>query len=776
MKINSIHVNGFGVWNDRTWSGLSPGLNVFHGPNETGKSTLMAFLRSILFGFERRGTPRRYEPLAGGVHGGWLDVEAGGRALRIERKPGRHIRGTVAVYEGDAIHDEKVLEELLAGTTRTLYHNVFAFGLEELEQFHTLQENEIAAHISGAGLGIGAARWASVQKDLEDRQSALFLPRGQNTTINSALKELDAIREDLERTARQPEEYLNTHEMRVRLAAEVEGLENAFAEVAKRVEHYARRAKSRPHRERRARIEARLAGLPPVDSFPEGGIERLKLLTDRLRGLEADVAKIERSAAPLRLRRMELQSLADPLELTRRAQIIESLRTLVPRMDAARRVYSVSMERRDAVVEEKRVLDAAQESERPPSEIAFFGFVALIWFGGAALVWGGWPYMGAALGAVSLFPLFWYRMRRRHAEVLREKVAACSVRLGACVSDLRNTENEAREIEAEIRRLTGRTDVTPEDIEMRVHELERISRMSDEIRDLDQAAVRSEAETRRLSEQIAETGRHIAALLAEGSAADEAEFIQRSEIHKQRLHLLHELDRIPAEAAEPGLLFDFRADEEAALQAAQNELADLDQRLAQARHESGRVEERIVNMEKSEERSRALSKQETIVAQIDSAAEQWAVVTLCRALLDETRKIYETERQPDVLRQASSFFKLITESKYCRVIAPLDGGDIQVERADGLRLSPQLLSRGTGEQLYLAMRLALVREYANHVEPLPVIFDDIFVNFDPERTRNCILAVRELAASHQVLLFTCHPHFVAWVEENVPSARMFPLQ
>src|SRR6185436_18032367 len=127
-----------------------------------------------------------------------------------------------------------------------------------------------------------------------------------------------------------------------------------------------------------------------------------------------------------------------------------------------------------------------------------------------------------------------------------------------------------------------------------------------------------------------------------------------------------------------------------AYEAAQTELGELEQRLLQARHESGRVEERITMMERSEERSRALSRQETILARIDEAAEQWAVITLCRALLDETRKVYETERQPEVLREASSFFKVMTEERYIRVIAPLDGGEIQVERADTSRLAPLL--------------------------------------------------------------------------------------
>src|SRR5215831_11624273 len=90
MKIENIHIDGFGIWNDQSWESVDPCLNVFVGPNETGKSTFMAFIRSMLFGFDRRGSVRRYEPLNGGAHGGWLDLTVGDRNIRLERKPGRH--------------------------------------------------------------------------------------------------------------------------------------------------------------------------------------------------------------------------------------------------------------------------------------------------------------------------------------------------------------------------------------------------------------------------------------------------------------------------------------------------------------------------------------------------------------------------------------------------------------------------------------------------------------------------------------------------------------
>jgi len=444
-------------------------------------------------------------------------------------------------------------------------------------------------------------------------------------------------------------------------------------------------------------------------------------------------------------------------------------------MEAARRVYTAGVARRDAVAQEKRTLVESLGNVLPPSAPGFAIFIGLLWIGVLGLVLAQHDAIGALLGTISLFAMIWYKGRFERSGLLEAQVAECSARLDACTVELRSTENEARDIESAIRKLTGRNEISQTDIDERVAELDRLLKLNDEARSLDETAGRAQTDLDKIGQQIQEIEKGVGLLLAEAAASNEQEFVERAEIFKQRQQLVHELEKIAVEPAEPGLLFDMRADEEAAFQAAQSELAELERRLVEARHETGRVAERITMMERSEERSRALSRQETILARIDEAAEQWAVITLCRALLDETRRIYETERQPEVLRQASSFFNVMTESRYARVIAPLDGGEIQVERADGVRVLPQVLSRGTAEQLYLSMRLALVREYANHVDPLPVVFDDIFVNFDPNRSRTTFKALRELCATHQVLFFTCHPHLVKQVEDVVPEASIFPL-
>jgi hypothetical protein len=70
------------------------------------------------------------------------------------------------------------------------------------------------------------------------------------------------------------------------------------------------------------------------------------------------------------------------------------------------------------------------------------------------------------------------------------------------------------------------------------------------------------------------------------------------------------------------------------------------------------------------------------------------------------------------------------------------------------RVKPDELSRGARDQIYLALRLALV-ELMSRGERQPIFLDDPFVHFDAARRDRAIDLVREFARMHQVVVFTC---------------------
>ena len=90
MRLEELYLDGFGRFHQQT-IGVSEPVTVFYGPNEAGKSTLLAFVRAVLFGFPTRGRTEHYPPLAGGRHGGRIrfsdDAGAGLHPGAVRRGP-----------------------------------------------------------------------------------------------------------------------------------------------------------------------------------------------------------------------------------------------------------------------------------------------------------------------------------------------------------------------------------------------------------------------------------------------------------------------------------------------------------------------------------------------------------------------------------------------------------------------------------------------------------------------------------------------------------------
>jgi uncharacterized protein YhaN len=188
----------------------------------------------------------------------------------------------------------------------------------------------------------------------------------------------------------------------------------------------------------------------------------------------------------------------------------------------------------------------------------------------------------------------------------------------------------------------------------------------------------------------------------------------------------------------------------------------------------GALGQQISDMETDEALADALSERESRRAELVELVNDWAGHAVTAALYDEAKRKYEAERQPEVLKLAGEYFSKMTAGRYCRVIAPLGEVRLEVERSDsGERLAPTALSRGTGEQLYLSMRLALARAYGRRAVPLPLVADDILVNFDDDRARATATLLNDFAhQGHQVFAFTCHRHLAETFTRNAPDARL----
>jgi uncharacterized protein YhaN len=165
--------------------------------------------------------------------------------------------------------------------------------------------------------------------------------------------------------------------------------------------------------------------------------------------------------------------------------------------------------------------------------------------------------------------------------------------------------------------------------------------------------------------------------------------------------------------------------------------------------------------------------------ELDEVLKSWAVLGCARLLLERTLRRHEQEHQPAVLARAGERFAKVTAGRYTRLLPSVgdeSGRDaIRVVSSSGAEIDASALSRGTVEQLYLCLRIGLAETFAERAVALPVILDDVLVNFDPKRAASIAEVLAETAERHQVLLFTCHPHLTELVYGVAPQAQIVEL-
>ena len=175
------------------------------------------------------------------------------------------------------------------------------------------------------------------------------------------------------------------------------------------------------------------------------------------------------------------------------------------------------------------------------------------------------------------------------------------------------------------------------------------------------------------------------------------------------------------------------------------------------------------------------SEREQLESELEVVKERHDRLRLLQHIVREADRRFREAHQPDVLRRASNYVQTITGGRYERFDYDEDetlriypAGDPQ--RPSTVRPWPveAPLSQGTLDQMYLAIRFALVDHLDEGKESLPVFLDEVFVNWDRDRRARCYDIFSEAAARRQVFVFTCHPWLAEEMEETL-SAKRIPL-
>ncbi|TAD91894.1 MAG: hypothetical protein EAZ99_00755 [Alphaproteobacteria bacterium] len=185
-------------------------------------------------------------------------------------------------------------------------------------------------------------------------------------------------------------------------------------------------------------------------------------------------------------------------------------------------------------------------------------------------------------------------------------------------------------------------------------------------------------------------------------------------------------------------------------------------RLGQAWHQAtthaAQLDAERAHLDRATGASLARQDYELTLARLGEEAQRAAVALMAAGLLERALRRQADQHQAPLLVEASRLFQALTVKRWHGIVVEAaESGELALAAApaEGDPVAMQALSDGTRDQVFLALRLAAL---AQRPQPLPFLADDIFVQFDDERTAAGLAVLGEVALSRQVLVFTHHPH------------------
>lgn len=709
--LEQAKIKAFGAYANRAVGPFSSGMNVVFGENEAGKTTLSQFIGGVLFGWEdARGRRNTYKPENAERSGSLVFVnEQAGDVSEVERvRNADGIKGDVSV---------------VSDIDRETYATMFSLNSDELRRLRNT--TDVTAKLLTAGSGTEASpahALVALQESLATYTSKAAAAEHSLTNISAEQDEIRAqIAELSERTERLKRENLE------------------FAELEPQ----------------RSSLLAKLAKVNrSIESMKASRVELEKLLSD-IETLEAQIADYANQEEDMR-REHRATLREHPAELSGISVTQEN--RLRDRIDAlateeAKREHAVDLAR-DNFATSKAAFEALREAgdadvdasrkRRQQSVQLFLSIVLPIVFmvAGVPLFIHGrevsslsFTAMGFGLVAVAVIMAF-----------------------AAIVLLIRpNKDDDPKRARLEDAQW------------VMLQDRKKLEGTLAEQKDL---AARVEAELAEMGLAAAEGSvRRARALL------DEAKEIRSASLMYQQRKQATVSRRTSDEAALAGSvarrdeLFD-------AVSLPENTLTALDAAI------DARVRQREGLMETSEQLNRRYGelkekldqargdrdfddlklRYQELQTRRDRSSTELAELLLARRMLETAISAWESKSQPEVYRKASELLSLMTDGKWVKVEMTGEGR-LRVTDSLHAHREPVHLSLGTCQQLYLALRIALLLTADNVGSAIPIVADDILVNFDAQRRRGAARALVELSKKRQVILLTCHEEIVETVRE-----------
>lgn len=707
--LKNAKAESFGALSNKVIGPFGPGLNVVHGANEAGKTTFANLIGGVMFGWEDGRSQRNtYKPVATGRSGSlsFAQVDDTTKAARLSRA--RNVDGV----QGDAW--------LLSDVDRETFGEIFSLNSDQLRSMGDAGQVTSRLLTAGAGTAVSPAQ---VRSDLNAR-IAEFTSRSEKNphSIVRLIAERDVLAAAIEEARAAADELRCEDADLANLRAERDGIQAEMRTVNMQIN----------------KLNAAEVGVRQCDER-EDALEQERDAV-AMRKLEAE-QEDDFSDVPARLL---AASPAEDAALRERLESLEEGREASRvALEAARKRYEESFAEYEQSYEAKKKeeLEHAKSSSgiKAASRSGLFALAAVAFAGiGAVLATMGgnsmWIpmlslFVGAGVFAAVAVVCAIVGISRNRAD----KKVASLVDEAQWLLD----KEKKRYEQAQTDWVQSEKSVTIQLEGMGLRKAEGSLRAARVILDRAQRAREQKALVERMEKSLD-------ARLEEIEEERVAVGARRSEIMAScSMPLDGGCVALAAEIAD-----------------AEDQREALVKKLEEANLRIGQVEQRLEAARGAHDLDALRIQHQQVLTRLSESQQTFARLLLERRLLDEAVSEWESSSQPEVYRRAEELLSDMTEGRWTHIVLS-DDGQISVADEFGETRSPLLLSTGTCQQLYLALRIALLETAEFVGRNVPIICDDILVNFDEPRRRAAAKALASLGRTRQVILFTCHKDVVS---------------
>lgn len=287
VKLLSIQIYGYGKLENVIFNNLQE-INVFYGENEAGKSTIMSFIHSILFGFPtKQQNELRFEPKKGAKYGGQLILQFKDKGkVVVERVKGKAVGDVKILLEDGTVGGDELLQDLLSQVDKSLYQAVFSFNIHGLQNVHQLKSEDLGKFLFSTG-AIGTDRLLTVEQNLQKDMDQLFKPNGKKPYINEKLKEIKSVYDHLKMAEKQNIKYGELLKEKEQLEQNLNEKQVAIHRLQQEIHQLEEWGKLKPIVTEKELLQAEMESINI--SFPIDGLSRYEVIQQLLKPLEAQI-------------------------------------------------------------------------------------------------------------------------------------------------------------------------------------------------------------------------------------------------------------------------------------------------------------------------------------------------------------------------------------------------------------------------------------------------------------------------------------------------------